>query len=210
MTHIVLLGDSIFDNKPYVGTAPDVVSHLRSLAGPDTRATLLAIDGSRTHDVPAQAARIPEDATHLFLSVGGNDALYEADILNMPCRSSAEVFNELSDRAADFESGYERALEAVLTRGLPTAVCTIYYPRFEDPMTQKVAVAALASFNDAIIRQAFSRGLPLIDLRLLCNEYEDYANDIEPSDQGGRKIAEMILKVTESRDGEAGKSVTHF
>ncbi|QQS40269.1 MAG: SGNH/GDSL hydrolase family protein [Acidobacteriota bacterium] len=200
MTHIILLGDSIFDNKSYVGDAPDVISHLRSLAEPDTRATLLAVDGSRAHDVPEQAARIPDDATHLFLSVGGNDALYEADILNMPCRSSAEVFSELSDRAAAFESRYERALEAVLEPGLPTAICTIYYPRFEDPMAQKIAVAALASFNDVIIRQAFSRELPLIDLRLTCSEYEDYANDIEPSDQGGRKIAEAIIKMTKEHD----------
>jgi hypothetical protein len=52
-----------------------------------------------------------------------------------------------------------------------------------------VIKSALALFNDRITRAAFSRGLPLIDLRLICNEEGDYANPIEPSVQGGAKIA---------------------
>jgi hypothetical protein len=47
-------------------------------------------------------------------------------------------------------------------------------------------------FNDEIARAAFSRGLALIDLRLICAEDEDYANPIEPSARGGAKIAAAI------------------
>jgi hypothetical protein len=36
------------------------------------------------------------------------------------------------------------------------------------------------------------RGLPLIDLRLICNDDADFANPIEPSVQGGAKIAAAI------------------
>ncbi len=74
----------------------------------------------------------------------------------------------------------------------PTALCTVYYPRMEQAVYQNLAVAALASFNDVIIRQAFLNGLPLIDLRFVCNEDADYANAIEPSVQGGFKIARII------------------
>jgi hypothetical protein len=31
MTHIVLLGDSIFDNSPYTAGGPDVISQVRQL-----------------------------------------------------------------------------------------------------------------------------------------------------------------------------------
>jgi hypothetical protein len=59
---------------------------------------------------------------------------------------------------------------------------------------QRIAVAALTIFNDVIIKEAFKAGIPLIDLRLVCNEDADYSNPIEPSIAGGKKIAEVIIK----------------
>ena len=50
-------------------------------------------------------------------------------------------------------------------------------------------------FNDAIIRQGFQSGIPIIDLRLTCNESQDYANPIEPSALGGEKISNAIMNV---------------
>jgi len=35
----------------------------------------------------------------------------------------------------------------------------------------------------------------VLDLRLICNEASDYANDIEPSVTGGEKTTDAILKV---------------
>jgi hypothetical protein len=61
----------------------------------------------------------------------------------------------------------------------------------------------LALFNDRITRAAFSRGLPLIDLRLICNEEGDYANPIEPSVQGGAKIAAAITTLVTGRNEAA-------
>jgi hypothetical protein len=75
MPHVVLLGDSIFDNAAYVRGGPDVVRQLREMLPAGWSATLLAVDGAVTRSVPAQIARLPADATHLVLSVGGNDAL---------------------------------------------------------------------------------------------------------------------------------------
>jgi len=53
-------------------------------------------------------------------------------------------------------------------------------------------VTALSVFNDRITRAAFARNLPVIDLRLICDQDEDYANPIEPSVRGGDKIAAAI------------------
>lgn len=61
--------------------------------------------------------------------------------------------------------------------------------------------AALSLFNDVISRAAFSRGLPLIDLRLICAEPADYANPIEPSEQGGAKIASAIARFALGQSG---------
>ncbi len=85
-------------------------------------------------------------------------------------------------------------LDAVLNRRLPTAVCTIYDARFPDPQEQRLVVTALSIFHDVITREAFTRRLHLIDLRLICNEPDDYANPIEPSAKGGDKIAAAIVQ----------------
>lgn len=204
MKHIVLLGDSIFDNQSYVNGGKDTIANLREQMPEDWTATLLAIDGSVADSVASQLPNVPKEATHPYVSVGGNDALGEMGILQMRASSAAEIFNELSNVAAMFEDRYKRMLDAVRALDKPTVVCTIYYPRYPDPGMQKVAVAALSSFNDVIIRQAFLAGLPLIDLRYVCDEDADYANPIEPSVAGGAKIASAIIRVAnEHRFGES-------
>src|SRR5215213_7382017 len=74
MTHVVLLGDSSLDNQAYVLRGQAVLDHLRRVALKDWQVTLLAVDGSRTGGVARQLAQVPAGATHLVLSIGGNDA----------------------------------------------------------------------------------------------------------------------------------------
>ena len=74
VSHVTLLGDSIFDNSRYVPGGSPVVDQLHRLPR-GWRATLLAVDGAVAADVPSQLARLPADATHLVVSAGGNDAL---------------------------------------------------------------------------------------------------------------------------------------
>lgn len=137
MKHIVLLGDSIFDNGVYVRGGRDTIANLREQMPADWKATLLAVGGHVAENVPSQLRRMPADATHLIVSVGGNDALGEISILQMPASSAAEVFNELANVSASFEDRYKRMLDAALELGKPTAVCTIYYPRYPDARIQK-------------------------------------------------------------------------
>jgi hypothetical protein len=79
--HVVLLGDSIFDNAAYVADRPAVIDHLRRALPADWRATLLAVDGDTTNMVAVRLPGLPADATHLIVSVGGNDALMHIDLL---------------------------------------------------------------------------------------------------------------------------------
>jgi hypothetical protein len=69
--HILLLGDSIFDNAASTGGAPDVSTHLLRLLPSRWTATLRAEDGATTDALPRQLARIPPDATYLVISIGG-------------------------------------------------------------------------------------------------------------------------------------------
>lgn len=196
MAHVVLLGDSILDNAAYVSAGEDVASFLKHELPKDSNVTLLAKDGSTIRDVYRQLSRIPSDATHLVLSVGGNDAIMQSDILTKPANSFAEVLNKLADIGEQFETDYMSLLRSVRAKGFRTIACTIYYPNFQDATIQRISKTALMVFNDAIIRAAFDTFTTLIDLRLLCNEASDYANEIEPSSQGGRKIANMISSIT--------------
>ena len=92
-------------------------------------------------------------------------------------------------------------LNGVLGRGLPTAVCTIYEPRFPDLRQRRLAATGLMVLNDCITRAAFARGLSLIDLRLICDRDEDFANPIEPSVRGGAKIAAAIAALVTDYGG---------
>jgi lysophospholipase L1-like esterase len=201
MSHIILLGDSIFDNGAYVKPGePAVIEQLQAVLQDPWEATLLAVDGHVTTDVLRQVSGIPGDATHLVISVGGNDALPYLDILTDPAQSVAEVLKRFSSIRQEFERNYMNILEGVLSYEIPTAICTIYYPCYPDEEFQELAVTALSTFNDVIIRAAASNGLPLLDLRLICNQTSDYANPIEPSAAGGAKIVKVIKRVLEEHN----------
>ena len=207
MQHVVLLGDSIFDNAAYVAGAPDVVRQLRATLPSGWRATLAAVDGGVVADVPRQLARAPADASHLIVSAGGNDALRYSGILEARAGSVAEVLDHLSEIQRRFREDYRAMLETVLGRGVPSAFCTVYDPRYPDPARRRRATLALGVINDVIIREAFARGLPLLDLRLICNEDSDFANPIEPSERGGQKISRVIAELVTGQPGHGRTEV---
>jgi len=62
-----------------------------------------------------------------------------------------------------------------------------------------------------ILREAAARALPVLDLRLICAEAADYASSspIEPSAQGGRKIAGAIGELVDAHDPAARRTVVY-
>lgn len=195
MRHLVLLGDSIFDNSAYTLGEPDVVTHLSRMLADGWRATLLAVDGATTQGIPSQLQRLPQSATDLIVSVGGNDALQSTDILTRPARSSAEILDLLAARQRDFEMRYRRVVDDVRRVGAPIVLCTIYNGAIPDPGEARRAAIGLTVFNDVILRVAVEHRLPALELRLICTDPADYANPIEPSGRGGEKIARAIARV---------------
>jgi len=208
MPHLVLLGDSIFDNAIYVPGHPAVIDQVRAELPSGWRATQLAVDGNIAIDVVRQLERLPADATHLAVSTGGNDALIASGILAQPARSVSEVLHEMADIQTDFRREYRQMVAAVLACRLPTLVCTIYDAI---PGLDRDAVAALMLFNDVILREAIAAGIPVLDLRLLCNEATDYSphSPIEPSHLGGRKIAQALARVMTTHDFNRREAVIY-
>ena len=107
--------------------------------------------------------------------------------------SMAEALELIASVRVRFRAAYAQMLDQVLARRLPVAVCTIYEPRFLEPLQRKLTATALTALNDAITREAFARAVDLIDLRVLCDDDRDFANPIEPSAHGGQKIARAIV-----------------
>jgi hypothetical protein len=144
------------------------------------------------------------------VSAGGNDALGASHLLGARAASVGEAVSRLADAQDLFAGQYRAMVDAIAATGLPATLCTIY----DTPQTSpehRIIRSALSLFNDVITRAAFSRGLPLVDLRLVCDAPEDYANPIEPSVRGGEKIAAAILgAVAGAVAGAAGASKFSF
>ena len=120
-------------------TGPDVIKQLGALLPAGFTATLAAIDSSTTGDIKAQLAAMPSDATHLVVSVGGNNALEEKGLIEEKARSVAEVLDKLAKIKAAFKKDYLGMLDGVLARKLPATICTIYEARYQDPTTRAIA-----------------------------------------------------------------------
>ena len=209
MKHLVLLGDSIFDNAAYVPGRQHVCAHLKSMLLEGWKAALLAVDGSVTTDVHGQIPGIPESATHLIVSAGGNDGLSRAEVLQRRVLSVGAAVEQLAAIRHEFQQNYRRMLAALLECHKPLALCTVYDPNFPDPTMQRVTSTALMIYNDCILREAFTHGLPVLDLRLVCNETSDYANEIEPGVSGGRKIAAAIFRLVQEHNFSSGRTAIY-
>ena len=195
MSHLVLLGDSIFDNAAYVAGAPSVIDQVRSLLPKGWTATLLAVDGHVALDVLEQIKRIPADATHLVMSVGGNDALGALRQLHSPTpMPMMQALRVVSDIQLNFARDYVEVLKIACASGIPIMGCTIYDQ--VPGLTQELR-AALSIFNDVILRACARVLVPVLDLRAVCTEATDYSvvSPIEPSNNGGQKIASRIVSL---------------
>jgi hypothetical protein len=199
MGHLVLLGDSIFDNATYVPGKPAVIDQVRKALGGSWQATLVAVDGNVTIDIERQLARVPADATHFAVSVGGNDALRASSLLHQRAGRVSDGLEMLAEVAQQFRDDYRRMLQQLAGLGKPTILCTIYDAI---PILGRAERIALSVFNDVICRVAFGAGVPLVDLRLICTQPDDYSSlsPIEPSHLGGAKIAVALARAAQTHD----------
>jgi len=208
MPHLVLLGDSIFDNASYVEPGQAVIDQLRSVLPDGWTATLLAVDGAMVADVHRQIDELPRDATHLLLSCGGNDALDHLLMLARPVQTAGQALFLFEGVRREFRAAYEEVLSRLIDTRLVLAVCTVYdtVPEIDDSM-----LAALSMFNELILRLAIGRQVPVLDLRHVFRARSDYSerSPIEPSADGGRRLVRAIVKMLGTHDFATPRSVIY-
>ena len=209
MGHVVLIGDSVFDNAAYVKGGSPIQQQLQAMLPSDWKVTLLAVDGCLTKEVLAQLAKLPRAVSHVVVSTGGNDALQNLDILTEAASTATAVLESLAKRVGTFQATYKRMLSRLSSLGTPATVCTIYIPHFEDPVLQRCATTALSLFNDAIVLEAARVSIPVLDLRFIFTKPADYANPYEPSAKGGKKLASAIAGLVLKDHYQRGGSWLH-
>lgn len=199
MNNLILLGDSIFDNAAYVGNGPSVIQQVNSQIPGNWQATCLAVDGDTAADVVKQLTRLPSNATHLVLSAGGNDALGCMPRLDAATSTIKQGLTALTRIQREFENTYAELVSKLVNLKTPLLVCTIYD---QVPGLPPELRTALGLFNDVILREAIRHELPVLDLRMVCTEPDDFSekSPIEPSSKGGEKVAARIVDVIHSHD----------
>jgi lysophospholipase L1-like esterase len=203
---VALLGDSILDNARYAAPEPDTASHLQSLLGPGWAVALAAQDGATMDLLPLQLQELSGRPDVTILSLGGNDAAGNLDILQPRHTTSTEILTLLENIADDFEEQYAEVLAQLRPLTQRLIVCTIYEPPLENSEQARLALVPLGILNDRIIRCATRAGVDVLDLRSICTEPGDFVQEIEPSATGARKVAEAIAAVIgDPRAGPGGR-----
>ena len=200
MTFTTLLGDSIIDNKSYVQHGEfSVLEHLEHQS--DLEFQQLAYDGHTTENVLSGQILSPtvQTSSHLVLSIGGNDLLYNIPFLyegpieniNVAIAGVQQyIFNPLQQR-------YETIVERLSSHRANLLLCTVYEgdlgrsDEYRDVLDSSKTM--VSSFNDIVYKTADKFDADVLELRHIFTSPEDYANPIEPSHIGGEKLAQEII-----------------
>ena len=193
--HIVLAGDSIFDNDGYVPGETGVIEQMRMSIPATWSASKIAVDGDCIQHVAEQLECLPSNATDLVVSVGGNDARQHTHLFDKIAESqSMEAL--LAAPLNRFRASYRDMLARLINTKLSVQTCTIYTEiPFPDPVWRQLAPQAIKHFNDIIIDESESVGVSVLRLDIVCTLEQDFSkiSPIEPSSQGGQKIVNHIL-----------------
>ena len=225
MNKIYLLGDSIIDNAVYVKkNEKDVVSHLISMykGNPQIKINNRAVDGHTMRDLldTQLSDEGLDEATHIVMSIGGNDLLQKISFLQMTSKLSEvmdkdarigkwgvrelnpsrnKVFEETYfEIIKPMQQEYESIVANLSNYRAKLLLCTVYEgdlvdsDEFSDVLYSSKTM--LSIFNDLVYRTAQKYNGDVLELRDIFISSEDYANPIEPSHIGGEKLAKSIVE----------------
>ena len=153
---------------------------------------------------------IPEDATHVVISIEGAWAIETSGLLQEGTHTISEALETLSKAADAFEVVLGGMIAAAQETGLPTLVCTLVPARYAKPAQHRIASTALAIFNDRIMRRAVAASLSIVELRLVCDEDADYASATLLSRAGVRKAANVIRAALYDVSRSGGRTRVYF
>ena len=222
---IILLGDSIIDNKSYVlSNELDVTEHLEKLFSNDPNVVIEnhAVDGDTMHQLERDHldSNLLSGATHIVVSIGGNDLLHNISFLQTTSELSKimgkgamigkwgakelnpsrnKVFEETYFEIIEpFKKQYETIVANLSNHRANLLLCTVYEgdlvdsDEFSDVSNSSKTMVSI--FNDIVYRVANKFNSDVLELRDIFISSDDYANPIEPSHIGGEKLAQSIVQ----------------
>ena len=183
VTHIVLLGDSIFQNNNYVPKSKSVEYLLKEkLSIPSL---VLAQDNAIIYDIPKQYNSMPLNlnakTTNLYISIGGNDLLnlYEHNNTN-----NSKLFNMVWEI-------YKKTILMLLDSTQCNIILTdIYF--ITDPNYSKY-IPMIKKWNSNLYQFADQHKLNVFKISKILTQPKDFTNSIEPSVIGGNKMVNSFI-----------------
>jgi len=184
----VLVGDSILQNEAYGKSVESFLSEKQKnvLCYAQDNATIGEID-SQVSKLPAK--QLNNSDTLVFLSAGGNNLLSHYVYQNQDINNKTMLNNMFQN--------YTKLVQNIQNK-LPNAklvLLDIYYPLNRH---FKKFHSVIKEWNQMIYSFANNPNNNIYDVLKISenvNEQEDFSLGIEPSSQGGEKIASLILSI---------------
>src|SRR5712691_3861813 len=198
--HLVLLGDALQNINLGEGQAESAL-----VPRPRNAWKLTVLQAPQVLG-QGRVRAIPGDASHIVVCIDGGWAIETSGLLQERAQTIRDALDMLAAAADEFENAFVRLIAAATETGLPTIVCTLVPARYLEPSQQRVAATALAIFNDRILRRAFAARLSIVELRLVCDEESDYANETLLSRSGVRKVSNVGRSALYEVSREPGRS----
>ena len=196
--YVSLLGDSIIDNKVYVGDSElSVTEHLHHNSS--SNFTMIAVDGDTTEEVlENQLDILKEPVSHIVLSIGGNDLLQNLHLLQDETSGMKFALEKSSELIGEIQENYTKILEHLSQYDAKVLLCTVYEGDLKSDLMlaqfDKAGQVMLKMHNDTVYYLASKFDVDVLELRNIFTNKEDYANPIEPSHIGGEKLAKAIIQ----------------
>jgi hypothetical protein len=186
-TTIILIGDSILNNNNYIFTEGKSVPDL--IKAEHSNTYLFAKDGAVITDCYIQIEDISSEnnvnSTYIFVSAGGNNILSSKPGIE----NKTSLSNEMIEA---FFQQYTTLIHS-LKSNFPNPqiyLLNLYYPL--DPRFKNF-YPYIDTWNSLLTDFAENNDLKVIQTNKLMMQNVDFTNAIEPSEIGGKKIANVIL-----------------
>ncbi len=176
---LILIGDSIFQNKNYVDKGESIEDILQD------KAFVLAKDNAKIVDIYSQINKINEDqnikTNIIVVSAGGNDLDY--------------LYKDLGniDSLETIFTNYKKLIMDIDKKTKPQIVLsTIYYPTNKE---YKPYWPVLEMWNKEVMKFAKENNFKIFHLHKYITKPNHFIEKIEPSKKGGKIIADNLLKL---------------
>ena len=176
---IILVGDSILKNNSYVLEENSVEKLLSTKT--NAHVYCFAVNDSTIKDATEQVNILPqhlnEPSSCIFLSIGGNDILKEIDPISSIFRKYMDLVNTLQKKMDKTK----------------IILINLYYPTDEK---YKKYYSGVKRWNELVGAFAEDKHLKVLNASIILTKPDDFTYEIEPSENGGEKLANEIVNIS--------------